>query len=296
MKTILIYLTAAVMAGGLVYGGMLLRDHKDHPSGSAGMPANKLSVSSGGKSHGASLVGKHASGESTSEQPQAGRYSSMAGSIPARSPQRKKWKPKPRPIEETNKWLFYQYALPWITQAECGPIPAPCCHLNPHDPGGLTCIGVSLKSSGAVLKQIINDSWRTCRRHNHTKDSPFICENLPAKKLIENYYYEQYFRPFEACPFWTAFQLMDSQILSGQGARLFQRSVGLTADNVFGSASKAACPLFDAQVFRAERLKRFRSLNAKPQPDRPSLCDRFCEGWEKRLDKLAKYVKKEGGA
>ena len=258
MKTVLIYLSAAVMAGGLVYGGMLLRDH--HEPAVADTPRPKA----------------------VSGQPEVTAGGNTAGRSVSPAPHRK-WRPKAVPLPEKNRRLFYEYALPWITQAECGSIPAPCCHVNPHDPGGFTCIGVSLKSSGQVLSKIINDSWQTCKRHNPVNKALFLCKSLPAKKLIEDYYYQQYFRPFDACPFWTAFQLMDSQILSGQAARLFQRSVGLKSDNVFGSISKAACPLFDAAAFRAERIKRFKTLKT---------WGHFGQGWTKRLDKLALYVTK----
>jgi len=202
------------------------------------------------------------------------------------------WKPKPIPLKKANKILFNAFAYKWIEQAECGNLGPPCCVANPKDPGGFTCVGLSIRYNQDLIAQIIDDSYNKFERTTLPSIKGevvhrYIYTAIPALELTKKRYYEKYFKPLDECPFNIALQIMDSRVLSGQGIRLFQRSQGLKADNIWGPNTKAACnnnP--DMKAFKQERLKRFKQLKT---------CEHHCRGWEMRLNQLDKFINNNKG-
>ena len=178
----------------------------------------------------------------------------------------------------------------WIEKAECGPFKPPCCHEDKKDSGGFTCIGIAIRSNADIMSKIITNSYQKCSSQavptlkGPQKYRVGCKSHHPAKKEIKSVYYERYYKKFEKCPFKVALQLTDSQILSGQGVRLFQRSHGLVEDGIWGPKSQKACSCCpDMKAFNAERKKRFLKLKN---------CKYHCKGWFKRLDNLEKYINK----
>lgn len=201
---------------------------------------------------------------------------------------RQKWTPKKRARLATNKYLFNAIAFPWIVKAECGPFKPPCCHANPKDPGGFTCVGISIRYNQDLIADIITRSYNEYERVTLPSISEvkyrYIFNSIPAKELIKTRYYDKYYTPFNNCPFIVAIKLLDSQVLSGQAARLFQRSQGLKVDNIWGPKTQAACQANpDMKAFDEARIARFKKLKH---------CDVYCTGWIKRLTQLNKWINK----
>ena len=203
---------------------------------------------------------------------------------------KKKWKPKRLPTETRNTYLFNTTGFDWIKKAECGPLKPPCCKEDPKDPGGYTCMGISIKSNQDLISRIIHDSFNKFTRVSIPSMTEvkyrYQFNSVPAVELIRERYYDKYFSIFKACPFKVAIQLMDSQILSGQAVRLFQRSQRIKEDNLWGPKTEAKCKANpDMKWFEVTRWKRLKKLKN---------CKYHCKGWFKRLQNLQTFIKKEG--
>ena len=196
------------------------------------------------------------------------------------------WKPKPKSDFEKNKALFYSTAFEWIKEAECGSIKPPCCHFNPKDPGHFTCLGISLKHNQDLISEIITSSFNdfTAVSVVTTGEAKwrYTFTSVPAVKLIQERYYEVYYKKFMNCPFNVTLQLMDSEILSGRAVKLFQKSQGIKADGIWGKQTETTCKNNpDMEAFKQTRIKRLKSLG---------ICKYFCNGWFKRLDNLEEFI------
>ena len=206
---------------------------------------------------------------------------------------------KTAPVEEeVRKQLFkpvYAIAnnkLKWagdgfanILRNECNKCKEVCWNTE-GDPGGMTCLGFATRDNSDLFIKILNRAWLVCQDQRiYTPiggDTPFgVVKNFCYFMRLE--YWKRYVEKYSKCYYSAMMHLSDTAILQGHKAtaKILQRSAGLKVDGIFGPKSRTFCQdgLWDKEGFIAERLKYLKSLKG---------WDKFGDGWEKRVNRMAK--------
>ncbi len=181
------------------------------------------------------------------------------------------------------KTFFYGKVWPWVKKAECGRC-RPICHYDKKDPGGFTCIGMSIRSNADFYGKYLWDLYNNCSIR--PVGNGVYCKNTKLFELtIKKHYYDKYASKFiENCPKKTALYLVDAAILEGvKRATLYMQKpfTNLKNDGIMGRKTLAACKKLKPRLVLKARKKRLKNLNP-----------RYAKGWLKRLRNLEKYAKK----
>lgn len=151
---------------------------------------------------------------------------------------------------------------------------------NPADPGGATNCGIT---------QTTYDLWR--KQHQL---QPQAVKFLTASERISIYHW-MYWEPghCDDLPLHLAVCHFDVCVNSGlkEGMELLQRAVGVTADGVYGPATKAAIAAADDRKAATAYVTARRTFYVDLVDEKPNL-SQFLPGWLKRCDKLDAYLAK----
>lgn len=194
---------------------------------------------------------------------------------------KKPFKPKPDILLNKAKWSGFGFDL--ILKNECNDCKDVCWY-HRGDAGGLTCIGIASSRNPAFYQEVLNSAFKNCRNKG-VLVLPGEKESFGAKKdfcwHLRTYYWEHYVNPYSKCPFEAMIHLSDTAILQGprEANKIFQRSLGLKPDGVFGPKSLTACKNFNKKAFIKERtqaIMRYKDF------------DRFGQGWLNRIENMSK--------
>ena len=186
-------------------------------------------------------------------------------------------------FQGSNQSKFFSQYYEWIEKAECGPFKPPCCHLNKQDAGGYTCNGMSMRHNQNVFSKCITIAYHPkgfAEYDKKTTGYTSLVNNI--RKCFSDAYYKKYFKKFELCPPPMALRLLDFNILTGKGAKTFQRAYGLKQDNIFGKNSVKKCQEdLDPSKFIQTKIKMLRSFRDAKH---------FCTAWISRVMDLEVFL------
>lgn len=185
---------------------------------------------------------------------------------------------------ENVKFYFSTEIFPQLLKSECN-LKKAFCHIDPHDPGGLTCCGVSVKNNAEWFKEQLNEFFYSCKIMPARYNMLFICKTEGLKLAVRKLYWTKYSKGIKKCPLKAYRMLVDSSVLSGlpTAVKLLQKSHGLDQDGIFGPKTLKACQNFNPDAFTLARIERFYRLPKK-------LCKKYCKQWSKRAKlKLKNY-------
>lgn len=177
--------------------------------------------------------------------------------------------------ESKNAWHFTTKIYPKLLKAECGSCKK-LCHIDPHDRGGLTCAGVSIKHNPQWFIDTLNEYDANCKPHPAGKVK--ICKFDLLRQKARFLYWTKYSKGIKKCPKPAYAMLVDNSVLMGlpQTLKLLQKMAGIKEDGLWGKESLKACEKFDAVKYTELRKKIIRFF--------PS-CKKHCNGWVKRFNK-----------
>ena len=162
--------------------------------------------------------------------------------------------------ESRNKWYFRTKIYPELRKSECNKCEK-LCHYDPHDRGGLTCVGISFNNNPNWYVNELNSFNSNCKVSavgNYIKCDTMLLE-IAAKEL----YWKKYASPFQYCSKAAFMMVVDSAVLEGVriAKKHLKKAGGCEEDH------------FNPEVFTKSRIDRFQTLKQ---------CPRYCKGWEKR--------------
>ena len=168
-----------------------------------------------------------------------------------------------------NHWYFTTKVYPQLRKSECGKCEK-LCHFDPHDSGGLTCVGISVKHNPEWFVKELNTFYKSCKPH--PGGQMIICNTKLLEVAAKDLYWEKYAKPFRQCEKKAFILAVDSSVLEGIGkAKYHIKNAGGCDNN------------FDAVKFTQSRIKRFKTLTK---------CPRYCNGWIKRAKAKLKLFQK----
>ena len=193
--------------------------------------------------------------------------------------------PNPERLKQGKAYLFFsEYLYPQLRRNECGKCRS-LTHYDKKDRGGVTLIGISIKSNPEWFVNTLNAFAANCKPH-FTGNT--ICNLATLETMAKKHLFKKYTKPFAGCGQKAMLLLVDSSVLSGDvtAIKLLQRSrPELKEDGVLGKNTLKYCQddTFDGVAFTDERVKRFPKL--KTYKDHGI-------GWGKRAFRMLNIWKK----
>ena len=195
------------------------------------------------------------------------------------------WKPKvPSKALNQIKWAGQGFSV--TTKNECNNCEN-ACWVTKGDPGGLTCVGVSLRANPEFYTKVLNRAWQICHRkglympddanpYGRIKD---LCYDL------RKYYWENYAEKYKNCTYNALIWLTDTSILSGprSSALILQRASFIRPDGIWGPQTEAQCSAKNWEVNKKKFIIERRTYLSGLKK-----LKKFHNGWNKRIDNMIK--------